>query len=181
MKKEFTLFFCGFIFCVIISCQSNSAKTDDTTTATATVSKPDSIDRISFVTVAMADKWKEDYHQAWKKILPKDSLPIRFFTVKTQDVLLAMGINKPWQSVTSQQYIRVNLGYDATSNQMKCFIQPVENVDLANNYAGDGMFFNKNGQIISGKGKKNTLGAKATDDDIFVADLNTPCPNTCGN
>jgi ABC-type oligopeptide transport system substrate-binding subunit len=64
---------------------------------------------------------------------------------------------------------------------MKCFIQPVENVDLANNYAGDGMFFNKNGQIISGKGKKNTLGAKATDDDIFVADLNTPCPNTCGN
>ncbi len=179
MKNNFLLVIAGIaIIGAIMSCSESHKKEP---LLSGTIAKPDSIDRISFVTATEADKWVKYYHGVWKKLLPKDSLPIKFFTVKTQDVLLAMGINQPWNTITTQQYIRVNLGYDSASNQMKCFIQPVENVDFTKNYAGEGMFFNKNGQIVSKKGKSLGLGSGVVSDSTYVADLNTPCPNTCGN
>jgi len=180
MKKVLPLLMISIIYSFIAACTSGEEK--KAIVSTSLLSMPDSIDRISFVTAEVADQWVENYHAAWKKIVPQDSLPVKYFTVKTQDVLLAMGINKPWKEVTTQEYIRVNIGYDITSNQMKCFIQPVENVDLSKNYAGEGMYFNKNGQIVSKKPKSAGLNAKSKDaEPFFVADLNTPCPNTCGN
>lgn len=174
------LLVCTFLTMIIaVSCSQKKSEPESPSSQVSS-SLPDSIDRISFVSSAVAEKWASDYHEAWRKILPGDSIPIRFFTIKTQDVLLAMGINKPWNAMTNYEYIRVNLGYDVETNRMKCFIQPVDSVNLAGHFAGNGLFFSKNGQI-SGKKRPAQFGAATGGDSLYVADLNTPCPNTCGN
>lgn len=159
---------------------------------------PYAINHQNFVRRDTAHAWAMNFKYVWDTLFndPKGHVPIKYFTIKSQDVLCALGIDTAWQYETAYHYIRVNIGYDTASHQLKAYIQPVINVDLnnaTNPFAGTGLFFNKKGQIVDSLGNlldKNgrivhgsKLSGKNTPDSIavFVGDLNTPCPSTCGN
>lgn len=150
----------------------------------------------SFVRRDTAHMWAMNFKHTWDTLMkaPKDKAPIKYFTIRSQDVLCAMGIDTAWQNETIYRYVRVNIGYDTTNRELKAYIQPVKDVDLSNPtnpFAGTGLFFNKKGQIVDSLGnildkngrphKIKMVGKTASDTEVYVADLNTPCPSTCGN
>jgi hypothetical protein len=160
---------------------------------------PVPIDSQNFVPLDTAKKWVRNYDTIWKLVMdkfghPKDSIPpLHYFTIRSQDVLCAMGIDTSWKSETKHRYIRISLGYSTALNQLKAFVQPVQDVDLTrpNPFAGKQLFFNKKGEVIDTAGnpvgKEHAIANRKTkhgDTDtltLFVGDLNTPCPATCGN
>ena len=167
------------------------------------VDKPaDTINTFDFEHRDSAVKWVDNLKEKWAQITGKDaalskSMP-EYFTIKSQDVLSAMGVDTAWKYVTKLRYMRVTLGFDKRNNTVKAFIQPVVNVDFkkTDNPAGTALFFNKHGQIVNAKGEIiDSLKApwsaspmkiakqriKGSEDSVYVADLSTPCPNTCGN
>jgi hypothetical protein len=150
----------------------------------------------SFVTKDTSIKWVNNYQQIWNNIQDsihqgpkhKYGLPLQFFTVRSQDLLWAMGIDTAWQYKTKYRYVRVSIGYSGLLKELKAFVQPVDSVNLAIGYAGRALFFNSKGQIIDKNGNiigkdGRVIGKQAFNpgDSLFVADLNTPCPATCGN
>ncbi len=153
-----------------------------------------SIDTIStqdFVSKARANRWSHNYDTLWKSIGHGTPVPLHYFTIRTQDLLCAMGIDTAWQYKTAHRYIRLTIGYSDSLKQLKAYIQPVINADLRSKGnpfpAGTALFFNKKGQIVDSVGNwidKNGHIIKRNGDDpidLFVGDLNTPCPATCGN
>jgi hypothetical protein len=172
------------------------------------IAAPGPADKINTLNFAPRDSsraWVKNYKTIWQTIVPEDlkladSLP-QSFTIKSQDVLNAMGIDTSWKYVTKLRYIRLTLGYDAVNKSMKAFIQPVVNVNLKEKpfTAGTALFFDIGGKIVDSAGHRiDSLdtpyfapGMKAgkirrkpgTRDGggVYVGDLSTPCPNTCGN
>ena len=151
----------------------------------------------NFVSTQESGEWVKHYSQLWNRIMDslctdspkhKYGLPIQYFTVKSQDLLCAMGIDTAWQYKTAYPYVRINFGFSDSLKQLKAFVQPVYGVDLLKGNAGHALFFTKKGQIVNshgylvnrdgeviGKGPENPR------DSLFVGDLNTPCPATCGD
>jgi len=164
----------------------------------------DTINTLNFEQRDSSRMWVANYKKLWEKIAGtdaalKDDRP-KSFTIKSQDVLNAMGIDSSWKTVTKLRYLRLTLGFDATNKTMKAFIQPVVNVDLKGKGpfpAGRALFFNIKGQIVDSAGKRidslsmghsfagmmagKTRIRVSSDSGLYVADLSTPCPNTCGN
>ena len=136
----------------------------------------------------LAKQWRADYKKMWKDSLHIKSQPLLYFTVKAPDLLASMGIDTTtiYDKVLKQYpFVRINLGYDAKTHEMKAFIQPVDSVNTAKKFMGRHLFFNQYGDIVDSLGRKpgskgaTNLKANAAAD-LNVADLNTPCPNTCG-
>jgi hypothetical protein len=150
----------------------------------------------NFVRRDTAHMWAMNFKHKWDTLTnkPKGNVPIKYFTIRSQDVLCAMGIDTAWQYETAYRYVRINVGYNMATQELKAYIQPVKDVDLSNPtnpFAGTGLFFNKKGQIVDSLGnlldkngrphKIKMVGKTVPDTAVYVADLNTPCPSTCGN
>jgi hypothetical protein len=98
--------------------------------------------------------------------------PIMYYTVRSIDLMAAMDIK---DTACNYQYVRVNLALD-TAFRFKLYVQPVVNAYISKdkpskNTGGTGYYFNEKGEIISPE----------ANDPRYLADLNAPCPNTCGN
>lgn len=157
----------------------------------------DTISTQDFVPQAKADRWSHNYDSLWRSMGTGHPVPLHYFTIRTQDLLCAMGIDTAWQYQTTQRYIRLTIGYSDSLQQLKAYIQPVINVDLQSKSnpfpAGKALFFNKEGKIVDSLGNlvdkyghiviKSNVGGNNLKDTmtVFVGDLNTPCPSTCGN
>jgi len=150
----------------------------------------------NFVSTRESAVWVDHYRHMWDKMMDslhvtprhKYGLPLQFFTVRSQDLLCAMGIDTAWQYKTAYPYVRISIGFSDSLKQLKAFVQPVDSVDLLKGNAGHALFFNKKGAIVDSHG--NLIGRDGhiiskkpenNQDSLFVADLNTPCPSTCGN
>lgn len=160
--KCLTLFSLMVISILLASCKNEPAK------------KPDStgfdIQRY-LVDAATVQRDIERYDEISRKIF-KDSLPIKYYTVRAIDLMAAMDVK---DTSCTYHYVRVNLALDS-NYKFKLYVQPVIDALISpeepdKNTAGIGYFFNEKGDIISA----NSPGTK------FLADLNAPCPNTCGH
>lgn len=101
-----------------------------------------------------------------------DTIPIKAFSIRSEDLLIAMGMKKRKDgSYTACEFrdIRVYLGYDTS---FKLFIVPVKDADLDKGIAGTDVFLDKHCKPIP----PHKDGAATT---AYVLDLNAPCPNTC--
>jgi hypothetical protein len=81
------------------------------------------------------------------------------------------------------RYIRVTLALQQDGNKFKLYIQPADTAylkvnDSTNWKAGRALYFRRNGTIDSTSTPDTNPSIAG---DLFVADLNAPCPNTCGN
>jgi len=155
-------------------------------------SPADTINTHDFVSKVKAHKWTHAYDSLWTRIGNGLPIPLHYFTIRSQDLLCAMGIDTAWQYQTGHMYIRLTIGYSDSLKQLKAYIQPVVDVNLSNKNnpfpAGKALFFNKKGQIVDSLGnlidKNGHIIGKSlrnVKDSLFVGDLNTPCPATCGN
>ncbi len=154
--------------------------------ATLGLSSPnaDTIDTANFIPLSKAKKWVSTYDSLWARI--ENGPPkLQYFNIKAQDVLSALGVNKSWKLETPYRYLRMTIGYSTPKHEFKAFIQPVY-IDSLNHTipfpGGTGLFFNHFGLIVDAKGHPfggHNQGGNS--DTTYVADLNTPCPSTCGN
>jgi hypothetical protein len=101
-----------------------------------------------------------------------DSIPVKAFTIRAEDLLDAMGMSASLVDSASCKYkhIRVYLAYRPRVG-FKLFIVPVKGAHLEEHVAGEDMLLDSTGQVVHNKG----LAAQK----LYVLDLNAPCPNTC--
>ncbi len=108
-------------------------------------------------------------------------IPIKAYTIRSQELLVAMGLDSSLISKVIYNNIRVYLAYQPTGEKQgtpgyKLYIVPVigANLDAYPPIGGKDVMLDKNG-----KGIKPELLGNYADGDQYVLDLNTPCPNTC--
>ncbi|OCX52145.1 hypothetical protein BEL04_11675 [Mucilaginibacter sp. PPCGB 2223] len=158
----------------------------------APVNPVDSVNMHDFVPRSTAHKWTKSYDSLWTIMGNGVPVPLKYFTVRSQDLLCAMGIDTAWQYQTAHRYIRLTIGYSDSLKQLKAYIQPVVDADITSKSspfpAGRALFFNKKGQIVDSLGNRidkngHIIQSNSMPDSLalFVGDLNTPCPATCGN
>src|SRR5471030_696233 len=88
------------------------------------------IDTSILVPTDKAARWVARYDTIWSQILDtlyktpgiKYHAPVKYFTIRSQDLLYAMGFDSTWSSMTKYKCIRVNLGYSDGLQAMKAFI-----------------------------------------------------------
>lgn len=105
-------------------------------------------------------------------------VPIRAYTVRSEDLIAAMGLPDSVDSLVAHKFIRVYLGYDLAHKPhagFKLFIVPVDDASLAGNdpanwKGGSDVYLDDNGKVIGPGDPASTPN---------VLDLNAPCPNTC--
>jgi hypothetical protein len=113
--------------------------------------------------VDTAAKWVQNYDLVWTKLFGTDSPPIKAYTIRSQDLLEAMGM--PAATPCSFDHVRAYIGLDA-ENKFRLFFTPVVGADLCNGNGG------RDTLLIDPAG--NSQGQ-------YVLDLNTPCPNVCAS
>jgi hypothetical protein len=136
----------------------------------------------------------ERYDHAQQNIKCFDSLsrtilgdtPIQYYTVRARDIFAAIGMDSSilkMPNIYKYRYFRVTLAFKRDSNQFKLYIQPVSDSylnagDPGHWKAGKALFFKKDGTIDSTSTPDTNPSIAGS---LYVADLNAPCPNTCGN
>lgn len=103
-----------------------------------------------------------------------DSIPIRSFTIRSIDLLTALGI--PADSAR-YQHARVYLAFNNCTNDFKLFIVPVDSADLDAGIVGNDILLDSTGHGVPPKNHKQYTPAELHSK--YVLDLNTPCPSIC--
>lgn len=102
---------------------------------------------------------------------------ISAFTIKGEDLLLALNLDQKIAENSPYKCIRVYLGYD--NNQgYKLFVVPVKGANPPY-IAGQDMFFYMEGNSMVIDSLRG--GTPYTYPTPYVLDLNSPCPHTCDN
>lgn len=123
----------------------------------------------------VAKRYTENFRNATKtlfeKCLKQDTVPISSYTIRSVDLLEAMGVSK--NTKVKYDYVRVYLGMDETS-QFRILLTPVVGADFKAGKAGKDI-------ILSGPHRGNIFGSGVdqASDGEYVLDFNMPCPNTC--
>ncbi len=100
----------------------------------------------------------------------KGNVPIRAFTIRSTDLLEAMGISLA--DTVQYDHIRVYLGMDK-NNKFRLLITPTKGVNIDRGIAGEDV-------ILSGPYTRGRRGLEATTSDgQYVLDFTSPCPPTC--
>ncbi|MBS1637775.1 MAG: hypothetical protein JST26_17805 [Bacteroidetes bacterium] len=100
------------------------------------------------------------YDSICQKLL--GSVPVKGFTIRSRDLLEALGLPVEDTSICEYKHARVYLGMDRT-NQFKLFIVPVVGANLSKDEGGEDV----------------PLKDPDAGDQLSVLDLNTPCPKVC--
>lgn len=104
---------------------------------------------------------------------PPNAQPAKAFTISAIDLLSALGM--PFDSTACKfDYVRVYMGYNP-QHQFKLFVVPVEGTHIGTpkDNAGRDCLLNANGHAVLPRPGSNDST------DLYVLDLNTPCPSTC--
>lgn len=106
---------------------------------------------------------------------------VRAYTIRSQELLVAMGLDSALLSKATYKNIRVYLAYQPKSQKeskgsFKLYVVPVvgANLNVTPAIGGEDVMLDKNGHGI----KPRDL-ASYPNGDQYMLDLNTPCPNTC--
>jgi hypothetical protein len=100
----------------------------------------------------------------------KGATPIKAYTIRSVDLLEAMGISK--KTKVTYDYVRIYLGMDFT-NTFRMVLTPVVDADLPKGIAGKDV-------ILKGPYKRTISDTEfVVEDDSYVLDFTAPCPATC--
>src|SRR6185437_10946318 len=108
--------------------------------------------------------------------------PIQGYTIRSLDLLMAMGIADTAldSNEVLHKFVRVYLGYD-TSNKVhagfKLYILPVDSAYLGGDDSSK--WIAGYDLLLDSLGKAIHWGHTTTTTTPYVLDLNAPCPNTC--
>lgn len=94
--------------------------------------------------------------------------PIKAFTIRSIDLLEAMGMPLSDTTLVSYQHVRVYLGLDSNYN-FKLFLNPVDSANLSANPPRPGV-------DVFLSGNFGELGSQSGE---YVLDFTQPCPTTC--
>lgn len=125
------------------------------------------------------------YDTICRRILNRAEPPIEYFTVRATDLLAAMGIDTLYARNAAEynhRYVRVTIGFSQADTAFKLYIQPVLHANLGPSgaiSAGIPLYFRHNGVIDSTE--RDLIVSTNPTDSLYVADLNAPCPRTCGS
>jgi hypothetical protein len=144
----------------------------------------DPADSSIFRPYAQAQQDINNYDTICKKSF--DTIPIQYYTVRAADLFAALGVDSlvllSQKKLYRYPYIRVSLAFEKSASRFKLYIQPVIGADLSSPdstqwKAGRALYFRRNGSVDSTWDPRvNPAGSAG----MYVADLNAPCPNTCG-
>ncbi len=98
--------------------------------------------------------------------------PLKSFTIRSIDLIEAMGMKMKYERKAKYEYVRVYIGLDE-DNQFKLFLTPVEGADLDAHPPKAGR------DHILHKDKVKDADGNWTEGDGYVMDFAKPCPNTC--
>lgn len=141
--------------------------------------KLDSSDASIFRSKTLADQDIKSYDSICRNVL--HDTPIQYYTVRSRDLFAALGTDSALlgsRGICRYPYIRVTVAFERDSNQFRLYIQPATGANLDDPLKNPGvpLYFRRNGTIVT----DTTAIRKTRSDSLFVADLNAPCPNTCG-
>ena len=177
MKKSTPLLCLAAAALLSVSCTNNNRPAPD---FVGSAIRLDSTDSSIFRPWSLAKQDILNYDKVCDTLFHGDT-PIHYYTVRVQDLLAAMGADSSLLTspgAFKYHYVRVTIALEKDINQFKLYVQPVKGGDLdlagPGKKAGTALFFRRNGSIDS-------IPNPGLDADIYVADLNAPCPNTCGN
>ena len=121
------------------------------------------------------------YTEAEKNISYYDSMartylktdPIKAFTIRSVDLIEAIGLTPEVDSIAKYKHVRIYLGLDSL-NKFKMYLTPVKGAKLSQGKAGidvilDGPYEgipDKNGEVSETTGQ-------------YMMDFTKPCPTTC--
>ncbi|WP_144017424.1 hypothetical protein [Ekhidna lutea] len=112
------------------------------------------------------------YDSITRKYLKTD--PIKAFTVRSVDLIEAIGLPISDDAKTKYKHVRIYLGLDSATNQFKMYLTPVKGAKLSAGIAGKDV-------ILDGpyEGIPNSNGEVSESDGQYMMDFTKPCPTTC--
>lgn len=150
----------AFLFVLVVACQPQNSGEEAEKKVDPQVIKYESMNAVSKVEA----KENIDYYQTEvKKMLGAD--PVKAFTIASVDLVEAIG----WQKEKRYDYVRIYMGLDEESKELKIYLTPVEGADLKKGIAGKDVF--RSGKY---EGEGFLQG-----DGPFMLDFSSPCPRTC--
>ncbi len=156
----------------IISCQ-------ETTTESAVAEAPpfeikDSTSSMYAVSLASAVE-NVQYYDSLSRAVFHGVDPIRAFTIRSVDLVEAMGMNMNVTRNAKYRHVRVYIGLEEATGEFKIYLTPVEGAKLSAGVPGKDV-------ILKGP---YTGNKKKSDDELgdgdgpYVFDFSQPCPNAC--
>jgi hypothetical protein len=106
-------------------------------------------------------------------------LPIKAYTVRSLDLITAMGIPEIDTSLIKHNAIRLYLAYDSSDHMRSGFKLLILPVDSAIIVGDTSKWFSGYDVLLDSSGKAMPNGPKTLSITPYVLDLNAPCPNTC--
>lgn len=121
------------------------------------------------VSLAEAERNVKFYDSLSKAALGID--PIRAFTIRSVDLVEAMGLDTKYLKKAEYSHVRIYMGLDKDSSQFKIYLTPVKGAKLSEG---------KPGKDVILKGPYDGDGDGISDGDgQYVLDFSKPCPNAC--
>lgn len=130
---------------------------------------------------AQPSMYAVSYDEAEKNINYYDSIareylktdPIKSFTVRSVDLIEAIGLSPDVDSIAKYKHVRIYLGLDS-ANKFKMYLTPVTGAKLSKGIAGKDV-------ILDGpyEGIPDSNGEVSESDGQYMMDFTKPCPTTC--
>jgi len=152
----------------VVSCQTTTSSDTTSSKEEKDFEIVDTDPSMFAVSLSEAEKNIKFYDKVSKEALGVD--PIRAFTIRSIDVIEAIGM--PMKNLKDAKYrhLRVYMGLDSATQEFKVYLTPVEGARLSQGKPGKDV-------ILDGPYKGN--GELADGDGPYVMDFSQPCPNAC--
>lgn len=153
-----------------LSCQKNQEGNSRPLTSVSETMK-DTTETLYAVALELALKDMKRYDSVTKAKLGSD--PIRAFTIRSVDLLEAMGMSPSDTVKTKFEHVRLYMGLNNT-NDFKLFLTPVEGakLDATPPVAGKDV-------ILKGNIKMTATETGENPEEPYMLDFSQPCPKTC--
>ena len=103
-----------------------------------------------------------------------DTAPIKAYTIRSVDLLEAMGLPIAYADSAAYDHVRVYLGIDST-HKFRLLLTPVDEADIEKEICGNDI-------ILKGLFTSGTVASGTpVNDGKYVMDFTGPCPNSCSS
>ena len=163
----------AFPLIMIISCQTQVSDNPSNSEPDYSYEIKDTTPALFAVPLDTAMKDMAHYDSVAIKTIGVD--PIRAFTIRSVDLVEAMGLPVKFLKEAEYKHVRIYIGMSRPTNEFKIFLTPVEGANLNKGIAGkdvilEGPYF----EDLEARIKGVSMG-----EGPYMLDFSAPCPNTC--
>lgn len=159
-----------FYFLICIAAAFSCTKTENSLDSSAPTDKPDPIDTAEYALSLDSAIIYTKRFDSIARVNFKGTVPVKAYTVRSEDLLEAMGISK--KTKVKYSHVRIYLGMDLKNN-FRMVLTPVEGADIDKGIPGTD-------KILKGPYKRTISDTEFVfEDDSYVLDFTAPCPATC--